>query len=221
MFNPFFPPTTRPVWVFVAFLLVLGISDIVLVRWLRVGRRGWKYLDYVWLGFGVLGLIGSAAEARRAVASAQIGFANDHKASSYDLLRAEAGFVSGGAVCRRFERDEWSPSNLPEIQAEYDRVCEYGKQLKARLPAEPPQQLDVTPFRNRPKVGDGMLSQIYAELDSAVLRYQGVETRVAEVLTAAERSEADVTWSILSPLLLAVALALRITKVTGELKLGA
>lgn len=217
-FEPFFPITADPTWLLSTFAVALLLFDLILVRWLRLGRKAWKRVDYMWLAVSAVGLLGTATDVRRMMASSQMGYANGYKASAYGLLLDEVGTLGSIAVCRPFTRSEWSPSNLDEIQREYDSVCDFGRQLRSGLPSEPPEKLDTAPFVKRPSVTDRMLKQIYSELDSEVGRYESVETAIAKTTAAAGRSSGELTLSILSPLLLAIALALRITKVTGELK---
>lgn len=49
MTDPWMPPTTHLAVVLSAFGFALVIFDLVLVRWLKLGKVAWKRVDYLWL----------------------------------------------------------------------------------------------------------------------------------------------------------------------------
>ena len=89
----------------------------------------------------------------------------------------------------------------------------------AKLPEKPPQELDVLRFIDRPKIKDEVLTIILADLDRTVAYYEIALKEYRELLEKSGHTETDLIFEALAPLLVALAVAIRFTKVTGELRL--
>jgi hypothetical protein len=220
-YQPFFPVTASLTWVLVVFGTCLLVFHVAFVWLWRLGRTGWRVVDYVWLTIAVLGLLAGVAEVRRMFAVAQIEGQRSLMLSRYGDLRREVRFLSGDVVCRRFVRSEYSPPTFDADQQEYNAVCDFARQLYARMTAEPPENLESLGLTNRPRVTQRSLTDMLKGLDDYAAWFVKAQNAYSQTVMAAERSDLEKTLTAMSPLFLAVALALRITKVTGEFKLGA
>lgn len=222
----FIPLTARlPVvlGVFGGFLLAF---DLVLVRWLTLSKVAWKRMDYVWLSLGVLGLLSAAAEVRMASASAQLDMHENRALAAFDSVKALVAVYasSPGAICRTFVRSEYSPppDEFRKTQAEYDAACAWVKELSEALSkhaAAPPQSIVPASLPSRPNVSDGALNDMFAGLDH---QFRYLDRDMASLGALRENSKRTFTeeqFVDLGPFLLAIALAIRITKVTGEIRL--
>jgi hypothetical protein len=69
----FIPASANLTIVFAVFIAALILFYLVLVRWIGLGKIGWKYIDYIWLSFGALGLVSTAADVRMTSASTLAG----------------------------------------------------------------------------------------------------------------------------------------------------
>ena len=220
-YEPFLPITASVPWVLGVFVGCLFVFHIALVQVWKLQAVSWKRVDYVWLGITALGLLGAVSEVRRMVADNQIATQRSILVSAYDDLRREIHFMTSAAVCRQFVRSEHSPQDFDAIQREYDSVCQFAKQLQSRVPSDPPADLQGLALTERPRVTDDVLRNILDGLDRESESYIRARRAFNQTLAATQRNSLDVTLVFLWPLLLAVALALRITKVTGEIRLQA
>ncbi len=212
---------TSPLFALLALGVTTGLLHLMFV-WPRAQTAAfWKRADYVWLGFAVLGVVGATGQARQIFAEGELHTAEARARAAFDFLLQD--LQSGPvAVCRQFMRSEWSPKNFDQLVASQARICDWYKRAATKLP----DHLDQTfPDVNLPDMGD-----IRAEedeigmkiLESTNGRLRDYKSRREQVLTLRQelgRTESELALIALSPLFLIFALALRITKVTGELRL--
>jgi len=55
--EPHFPLGASLATVLAVFAFFLVAFNVILVRWLKLGRVAWKRIEYVWLGFAALAWI--------------------------------------------------------------------------------------------------------------------------------------------------------------------
>jgi hypothetical protein len=225
--QPFMPLTASLTAVLGVFAGLLVALDLLLVRWLRLGKVSWKRMDYIWLGFGALGLLGAVAQVRMESASAQLDMYEKRAIVAFDSVKSlvEVYASNPGPICRTFVRSEFSPppDEFQRIQNEYNTACEWVKQVSEALKTHatsPPRPIDrASPLPPRPQVSDGALKGMFRGLDRQ-LAYFDQNIQAFEALRQkSKRTPTEETFVYIGPFLLAIALAIRITKVTGELKL--
>jgi hypothetical protein len=221
---PFITDITSNFWallgVFAFFLIAL---DLILVRWLKLGKTAWKRVDYIWLAVAALGLISASSEARRLLATNLLENQKAFTAANYDFLRQHVQFGTGPAICRQFVRTQYSPDNLEDAQKEFDLACGFYRSLLASIPdnvSEKFQPVELPTNLKKPNVKEKMLLEDFDRLDKIFGEYNQSRRELEELIASQNRSGFEMSVAILGPLLLAFALALRMTKVTGELKLG-
>ena len=221
-YEPRLPVTASTGWILGVFTFSLLVFHVVFLKLYPLTKVGWKRIDYVWLGIAALGLIAATAEVRRLVAGNLVAGERAYMAGAYDRLRDRIRFLTGPVVCRQFVRSEWSPPNLDEIQREYDRACALAQQLSRTLSEEGPSDMTSLKAAARSSFTDRALNDMFEDVDRSAEDYLKAKQRVDEFERASrERSAAEETLAISAPLLLAIALALRITKITGEIRLEA
>jgi hypothetical protein len=211
--------------VFVIFLALLLAMHLLLIYGCKLGKIGWKRVDYIWLGFAVLGLIGAAEQSRQTSAINLLNTATQRVQSRFERAEYWVKINNGSSyLCRKFERSEF-PLPLEEFdrtQREFDSACEWFKHIGDQFPKaapSPPTVINYDDLPAEPRVQDKSLNQQMRVFKNAVLEYnQGVE-EYRTLLDETKRSEAEGALIIIFPPLLAFALALRITKVTGEIKI--
>jgi hypothetical protein len=217
--QPFFPSGANLYVVFGVFAFLLILFDLTLVRWARLSSSSWKIVDYIWLGFAALGLFSAAAQVRALAATNQISMFQQRAAVGSSHLRGLVTLLESrpGPLCRTF------PRSLEGVQQEYDQACEWfdhlGSAILRELPM-PPKPISAASLPSRPDASIDDLNVIidgfYRQLESY---NQDVEALLA-VYNATQRSDFEDQLIYLGPFLLALALALRISKVTGEIKLA-
>jgi hypothetical protein len=195
------------------------VFHLLFLKLFPLGRFGWKVADYVWLGAAAIGLLTATTDVRQIFAPTAVEWSEWRRNRAYEELRHEVEFLSGSAVCRTFIRTEFSPANLTEMQAEFDRVCERFGEMLSTLPQIPPESLNENELRDRPPVEDTILLDLYGDLDAAIVRFSEAKRVLAESRESVRRTGLEISLVATAPILLALALALRVTKVSGELRL--
>jgi hypothetical protein len=209
------------------FVGMLVTFHIILVFAFPLTKRGWKIVDYIWLGSAALGLIGLAGRAREARASGELDLKAEKAIASYSTFRYFLSDFSSldGPVCRKFIRSEFSPPEveMSVIQRRYDDACQWYLNASKSLPKSVDRdhlisiltQLQPYPMESN-KVAD--LTQTYKIFMDGSARYEGDADSYREDLEKKKDTELEYTLVLLSPLLTSLALALRISKVTAEIR---
>ena len=140
------------------------------------------------------------------------------------LLRREANFSIGPAICRTFARSDLSPSNFDQMQTEYNFACEEFIRLTKEVLSNKGNRdiafldlLDTSKTRN--KFTDPIIIKILENLDIPHHRFIHALKEKADAKQKIEPTANEFVLTIFSPFLIMIALALRITKVTGEIRL--
>ena len=199
-------------------LFVFCLTMFHLYWWFeRPDTRFWKKIDYWWLGFSALSFITAAAGARQLVASNELARSNGPVQFQSQNLRTFA------ESARRYACDTpWQPPPYidPAGQHRFDtrnEACSWFTDLSQKFSragdslAAEISVLDRTLPPSIPSSWD------YQPLTLAVTYAKEVLQWRRQLETDAARSDFEEGFVFLAPYLLAIALALRITKVTGEL----
>ncbi|WP_234828879.1 hypothetical protein [Pseudomonas coronafaciens] len=208
-------------WVFALMLLGFHLATV----WPRnLSKKAWKRVDYLWLGFAALGLIGASGNVRIHSAESELSITELRIANYYDLYRnlLESYARDDGAICRLFVRAEFSPPEpeLSQTQAQFDRVCAWIKQTEKSSPKTLAKDGEgAKPFEPiTPMPTDGTLSQILQDIEKQQSYFLDEAAIHKKLQIEAKPSDTERTLNFLGPWLLAFALAIRIAKVSGELR---
>jgi len=208
-------------WLFMVFGGSLLAFHLMFVWPRNLTKRGWKVVDYFWLGVGLLGVIGSAGVGRQAIAENVLSTARGRVDFFASEVQSALRFGTSGAICRRFVRTEFSPpqAEFDRLQREFDAQCAWFTQALERLKASPfakRERLSFDDLDGPPPVGADRWTSAHAR--ETVDRYNGIVAELERLSRDATRTDLELTLIIVGPFLLVVALALRIAKVTGELR---
>ncbi|HZF12202.1 MAG TPA: hypothetical protein VFE33_25730 [Thermoanaerobaculia bacterium] len=198
MLQPWFPPMAKLGTILLLFAVLLVAFDLVLVRWLKLGKQAWKRVDYLWLSFAALGLLGAVSQARIYAAGSQLSQYHARAAMRYEDFRQLVIMLAAkpGAVCRTFTPSEHSPvtDTFLRVQREYDQACYWVSDLAGRLPAQPSDPaapMSPNSLGARPQATIGDLKDII----DGVYRQLGYYNRDAAVVSnlagQTQRSEAE------------------------------
>lgn len=206
-------------YLFAVFGTMIILLHLLLITWLKLDDIAWKKVDYIWLAAAALGLLGASTQADRFVSE---GILASHErpriASLYKSLRATLADPS--SVCLPRTRSAYSPPNFDEIVAEQQALCKRSAEIAARMPESfanhyPP--LEETGYEPL-----GIMGKYEPDFVRAVARiaeeYRQQQRRYTDLVDATKTSTLESFVIILGPLLISFALALRITKVTGEIR---
>jgi hypothetical protein len=225
--QPFFPGGANLYVVFGVFAFFLVLFDLTLVRWFKLSSSWWKIVDYIWLGFAALGLFSTAAQVRKLAATDQINMFQQRAAVGLSALRDVATILKArpGPVCRTFIRSQNSPpqEEMERAQQAYNQACEWFERLGSIIPREvpmPPKLISADSLPSRPDDSIGDLKAIIDSFYDQLEYYNQDVEQLLAVYNATRSTDFEDQLIYLGPFLLALALALRITKVTGEIRLA-
>lgn len=219
--GPEFPLVASFAWALgvgvTSYIATLLICD----RYLRYSKRQWKKIDYVWLSFAGLGVVGSVSSARRTVAPGLIEWRTALVKSSVDEVGRQIRFLIGPAVCRRFVPGSLTESDLAELQRQYDSACRFGFSADS-LFSDSLSSLEAQNLRTgKPRTTDPILQDVFREFDASIQQLEYDRRRLGDAQQALEPTSVEFAVTIFSPMLIAAALGLRFAKVSGELRLEA
>lgn len=217
------PPMVTRTWLIVTFVAALVVFHAGFVWLGSLRRRDWIIIEYIWLLTAFFGVLGSLGGARRIVAENMRAMAANRLEFHSSMIIERIEFGTSSAVCRQFIRNEFSPpeAELDRLQAGYDSLCSWFTAAKERAPLELSERASVTLAQlggvPPPLGGDRETVQ---DLAKAVEYYNGTLAVLGRLDNAAERSEGEMVFDLLGPYMVIIALALRVTKATGEARLG-
>jgi hypothetical protein len=196
------------------FFIALILFHIKLVWLSPLSKAGWKRVDYYWLAFGTLGLIGASGQARETAIGAYEGVVNGYY-QGFDPVRYTVALSR-----ERVTKGAQVTGLPPNAQLAYE---EWGKWLDGvydRVAASPPNAtINESVLANEPIVLVEEAASTTKDIRQAIRTHNEWVERQANLSLATKRPIAEDMLTLFSPVLLALAMALRITKVTGELRL--
>ena len=212
-------------WIFGVFLLSLVAFHLVLVYWLKLGKTAWKRVDYIWLAVGALGIFAALEKPRETVARNLQEAAEERLQFTYSRVKSALAFGLGPAVCTTFNSSPMlTESERANLQRGFDTACAWFKSANAvfvqpmNTPSKPIALSDLPPKPT--SVPPGAPQYAFQSLTQATEDFNSQLSAVERLKALRSRTELESVLAFLAPFLIAVALALRITKVTGELRLG-
>ena len=215
------PKVTSYGWAIVVFLGALLFFHLIFLKIRPLGKIGWKRVDYIWLILGLLGVIAGVGSTRQAIAERMFPQAKEFAKHQALWVQQHIDFGSSPAICRQFVPSELFPRDeeFERRQREYNALCNWFKKAKLStthgLPKERP--LTLSNLVDSP-IPSGIDPYVAGSLQQAIKNYN--EAQAVVDLLARERSRSDLEFILaaIGPFLIAVAIALRMTKVTGELQ---
>jgi hypothetical protein len=200
----------------------------VLVFWLKLGKRACKIVDYIWLSLAALGVFGAVGQPRQLFATNTVASSSQRTQISYmQLLSFVDQYTQEGAVCRTFVRSQFSPppAEFERAQKDYDSVCHWSWDVQRKLPTlvdvyPDLSEADAKNLPSEPAVPEADLRDILRGFHKQVDLYNTDAREHRSIVRASKQSSPEQFLVFTAPLLLSFAIALRITKVTRELRLG-
>lgn len=211
-------------WLFGIFGVFLLVFHVRLVFWKPIGEIGWKYVDYLWLGFAAIGLVGQAAQVRQQWYMSAHEMANYRVEGALMSLKQRAEFSVGPAICRTFVRTENSPKTFYQSQAEYNLACsEFTRITKEVLSAGDNRDvgfLDILDTsKTRTNLTDPIILETLSNLEGAHRTFIDALKERSNARYKTKPTTGEFVLIVFSPFLFMFALALRIAKVSGEIRL--
>jgi hypothetical protein len=213
--------STSPFWLFITFIALTAVLHLVFVLIWPLKNTQWKYADYVWLLVAAIGLLAASAKSGQYIATNQLNLQVPWTSNSYNFLRSDIKVVKEIA-CMKHERSSFSPNNYDEIVKAQQFVCAQYEKLDSEMPVsvKPPFR-PLAELGYHPITGDERYVKYEIErltTDAAV--YDQNVAFYKDLVDRADSTGWESTNMAIGPLLLAIAIAIRITKTTGEIVNG-
>lgn len=205
--------------VLLLFLLLLTLSHL-LVFPKNLSKRAWKKVDYIWLGVAALGLLSLASDVRISIAKNWSEIESSRAISSLERLRYFYSTPDNTHFCMQFVKSALTPDDVHERQKQHDLRCAWFKDVANILKELEPEKLpeismDKLPI---PTFDDEYLLETVNNIEKHVNWYNEDRRQAIETASLLSKTNLEKNLFYFSPFLLCLALALRIAKVTGELR---
>jgi hypothetical protein len=211
--------SATPLFIFGVFLLLLVLMHLVLVFWMKLGEVAWKLVDYVWLFTAVLGLLAASAQSDHFLSKRYLAtFERPRTETAYKLLRSTLD--SYPTLCAPRHRSPVSPPDFDEMVEEQQALCKRAKEIAAKMPLKITDDFPLLEQTGYEDLNyDAKYETYYVHaVSNAAEQYRQQQRRYAEFVAAGAQSGSEEMLTVLGPLLLAFALSLRITKVSGDIR---
>lgn len=208
-----------PLYLVVLFVVLLILMDVILVRFSKLSDVSWKKVDYIWLGAAALGLIGSSGKVDQFLSGRYAENFQAPALSTY-YTRLRQSLVNPAGICATYIKGPDSPPDFDEIVEEQRALCAKSNEIANRMPKDfkegypPLADTGFERFGQSVKHEKGFIANINMYADE----YDSKQKVYAKYEEGSKPSVGEDVLTVLSPLLIAFALALRITKVTGDIK---
>jgi hypothetical protein len=220
------PFITSAGWMAFIFVLALAIFHGILVYLWPLGKIGWKKVDYIWISFALIGVFAAISESRQIFARGTKIYADARLVGSFERIRSDLDVLSSsGVICRQFARSDFSPPPevFERIQQQHNLACERAKELSSQFPqslSDIQKEIDLKQFEPDPNITDRIVKLQLQRLQNSATNFNRVWEARQKLAKQLERNDFEIFLVIISPLLIVLAVALRLTKVTGEIKVG-
>jgi hypothetical protein len=206
---------------FLLLLTCLVVLFHLMFVWPRnITKKSWKKVDYIWLGAASIGLISLASDVRVSVANSWVEIERSRAIGILESIDYLAKEPESSYFCMTFVRGDYSPENFDEVQNNYRMACEWRKELSAYFGSINKLDTPIIIFDDLPPVvfDDPTLNEAVVWLKDRLKEYED-QIKVLSMTEAAARKRSwESELGYYAPFLLCMALALRITKVTGEVR---
>lgn len=204
------------------FVIALVIFHVLFVWPRNLSLKKWKFIDYAWLGIGLLCLISLSGQIRTEKAGFEEKLAKSRVQGMHELF--SSFYINEPQIyfCREFVTSTMSPVNFDETQKEFDRACEWFKNFttefsRATIPNY--RQVSWEQF-NPPQFNDKSLKDILDGMKKQLGFYASAVRDLELTREARNPTSLESNFHVLWPYLLGIATALRMAKTTGEILHG-
>jgi hypothetical protein len=207
-------------WHVVVLFVLTTLFHILFVWQFPFTRHDWKRVDYIWLAFAGVGLVGATSETRRLQAGWTQESVRFQAGVKLALLREEVQSDTS-----YFCREQWKPapgdSIIDPVRRDFPRTCTWFRALGAALPDSLGVDLPEELGKGVPAPPPVQAVTAVQDIHDATTLLEGYkQDQHGYQQSAKDREDGplEIAFKLAGGFLLVFALALRITKVTGELR---
>jgi hypothetical protein len=221
-----------PFWQTILFFLAVTVVSHVLFVWIcPQSPRTWKKVDYVWIilvFLGGAGIILPAGEVRRTSASGLLPQFEKWATTSFEVLHhtvvqyQKLIFSGENTNCNAlFVKAEGQSQNLDSSTKEYLLTCEWLRAIEKTLSQSTKDKFVAVKIEELPDVSRITIGSLRTDINDIknnfIGSYEQNRRNFESVKRDTQKTESEHQLYLASPLILALALAIRLTKVSGEL----
>jgi len=210
--------SSNPLLLLALLVLLAVFLHLILVRIARLSAKTWKKMEYVIVGIAILAVIPLAGNVRTWSASWHLSTAESRAIGAFERLRETIMWGHRTYICREFQRSEYSPEDFDRIVAEYHAACDWYGQVAKVLPNKVDPEFGELTMESLPPllVTDSILVDSLADLRVLFEEYAARREDILELRRTMASTVAEEFYQLLAPLLLMLAAALQITKITAD-----
>ena len=216
-----FPWFTNPWRVGDGFAIALAVFHAIFLRLIPLTSVGWKKVDYYWVSLGLVGLLASVDANQAFFAKNYSEMESQRAGAALQSVVSEAKF-GPQLSCRQLVRGEYSPpaQEMARAQEMLDAQCAWYRRLDVALAARAANamvRLDLVQLAGPlPQSND---PQEFSGLRTAAKVYNESLDDLQRLEEMRQPGSLRIGVQFIGPLLLMLAIALRLTKVSGEIRL--
>ncbi len=224
-----YPLIANPLALILVFLLALVLFHALLLPLLAFNELRWHALDYLWLPMVLFGVLGAAQQNRIEISNAFRGAWEQQLRSSLAEANRLLKYHSSDQtyLCQKATRSEYSPPPHIFEQIERDGIetCNWFKGIKQFVPQFPesvPKGFSLKEMPQPPKLSGHSGSGPEDAIENMQRSLKEVVDALAEIRSHTAEKESPLIIKLAKyygPLFVCFALAIRITKVTGEARI--
>jgi hypothetical protein len=223
--------SSSPLWLLLTVIVLTGLLWLVFVRVFPLSDPAWKRVDYIWLTIALLGVLASSGRAAHEFTKAEIPLLEPVTNYSFQTLRLhiERGANAGSEGCTPRIHTSFSPPDYDDMRKAQQHLCEQFRKLDSEVPKSPAlggtkfAALDQLKFQ---PLSEDELSLKYERDEIELLKGDAAQyekdRQIYNAKLEEERNQ-EVSPLILTdlgigPLLVGLAIAIRLTKTAGEIR---
>jgi hypothetical protein len=202
-------------------LLITILFHLPFIFGFNLSKRGWKYIDYFWIGLTAIGLVATTRDVERWISNAKTSALGYHIKFQRSRLIEDTDINNKTYICTQFQKGKFSPINLEEINKEYLIACEWIKIVHDKIIKTDTTNFVIIKASDFPKFNpkEKELYEYKNDLYASIDNYNKIVDERMDLIKISQDNKVDLNILFFSPLLLIIGLSIRLTKVTGEILL--
>lgn len=187
----------------------------------KLDDKGWKQVDYWWIGIGTFALFIQFFQVNISLDTASLAMEESIARTINQNLNIAAADLSGPAICLPATSAVRKERSLEQIKA-LDDACTFFTTIRPALRFSVSADSQVVDYLSKQSVPKFTSEEVQRKVEQLSIRYQAYveqDRKVKEIDGALKENKtiAEIT-QYLAFMLLIVAVALRLIKVTGEIR---
>lgn len=206
-------------YMLIFFGVTLILCHFFLVRYKKLAKKTWKKIEYIWLLTTLIGIISITSELRINTAQNWFKIEQSKLEFLYNQIKYYVNPSQHTYYCMEFRKTSNSPLDFDEIVRNSELECQWIKKAYEHVSNIDIQKFPIIVYKEFPQINfTSSHSDNYIRLEQEINEYNEQRETVIKMEKLSYKSDFENILFIFAPFLLILALSLRITKVTAELK---